>query len=188
MYDFLTAGALPVAADKYKGALIILGSGQDVWKEYGLVKKNFSKYDVMAINMTYFGMEYLHKSGKEPLKHWASLHKDFFQFKISRGTEILTHSREIGPGVDNVWPVSPDGTSSLFALKIGLLMGYSKIILCGIPLDNSRRFYDPPWGWTTNNDPAVNSSWEAFAANYKGKAWIRAMSGKTKELFGDDLI
>jgi hypothetical protein len=77
--------------------------------------------------------------------------------------------------------------SGLFAAQVGICLGYEQIILCGVPQDNSGRFFDPPWvkGLTHGTDmPAKKCFREAVQRTPDLKRCVRSMSGWTKELFG----
>src|SRR5262245_59760919 len=56
----------------------------------------------------------------------------------------LTHAPSADPGVDRVWPLppaGPAGTSALFAVWVALGLGYARVILVGVPMDNGGRFF-----------------------------------------------
>lgn len=62
------------------------------------------------------------------------------------------------------------GSSSLFGVKVGIKLGYSKIVLCGCPLD-SGHYKDFQVGWL-------------FVADLlQGR--VKSMSGWTRHLFGE---
>lgn len=70
------------------------------------------------------------------------------------------------------------GTSGRYAVDFARSIGASKIILCGIPIDGSKRFYGD----------VIHS----YAGQIKEDEWqgqdknsLRSMSGNTKKLFGE---
>ena len=79
------------------------------------------------------------------------------------------------------------GTSGLGAVMAGIFMGYQKIILCGIPLDDSGHYFDPPWvtsKFTTEVPQAAGELkwWNQLPEVHRKR--IRSMSGRTREMFG----
>jgi len=71
-------------------------------------------------------------------------------------------------------------------VKIALLLGYKKIIIAGMPMDNRPRFYDHPQAACQFTDGAINLGWKCFKGEI-GKEngdKIKAISGFPKTLFG----
>jgi hypothetical protein len=92
------------------------------------------------------------------------------------------HSMKSGPNV-TVWPVWGQGTSPLNAAKVGVMMGYEKVVLCGVPLDNSGHYFDPPW-IGTNFANEVTDTWLAHW-DRQGLENVFSMSGRTREILGE---
>ena len=131
--------------------------------------------------------------------HLAGLHPDFIACVAAlrplmdgvtnpRGETVQVHSVEAYPGVHRVWPEIPrSGSSSLFAVRVGLALGFSRVICCGVPLDSSGRFFDPPgpprWDWAGDDGNPYRDAWELAAAEeFQGK--VRSCSGWTAKLLG----
>lgn len=132
------------------------------------------------------------------LFYHVSHEDDFAAIKAHRAnaglnTDYLTFSNRAHAGVDHVFPeLTPptcsfkckprlgsfdpenlhhySGSSSLLAVKVGLRLGYQKIILAGVPI-NEGRYANFQVGWV-------------WIADLLACCPVRAMSGFTRELLG----
>lgn len=173
---------------------MICGSGRCLWDDVRRFQSDVP-CDVMAVN--HAGM-YL----PVQFHHWVSVHGEIFQWMTPlranghyfvgnpRDQKVrplrhgwMTHSIKQWPGVDHVWEMRDIGTGSsgLFACKVAMALGYKKIVLCGVPLDNSGHFYDPPSEETHYSDSV--KYWEEFLPSMRGRVF--SMSGFTRELLGE---
>lgn len=180
---------LPAIAGKCGGHLVIIGSGQCTWEDTARAFKLFEnagvKPNIMAINVAFLGLEWLFRNDKIDINHFVSLHKEYLTLRdIYVKGRCKTHCTSSGPFVDYVWQYHGGGSSGLFALKVGLLLGYSKIVICGIPVDDTPRFYDPPWVGIRSGiwDRAVLLEWDSMR-HLASK--IKSMSGNSKKVFGE---
>lgn len=80
-----------------------------------------------------------------------------------------------------------NGTTANLGIKIGIALGYLKIVLAGCPMDNKGNWYTP---YLPENDikrekdhTAHLWKWTEIASRPIGR-FIRSMSGQTAELFG----
>jgi len=170
--------------------MLILGGGVCVWDDYKQAREAMPKSYIMCVND--IGAQFK----AEQIQHIVSLHHKLlnavmaFRKEKSMLESVCSHSDIAASGVDCVWNiVNNGGTSGLFALKICLILGCKKIILCGIPMDGGGHYFDPP-------NASLNST-----ARFDSKAmfypWldvhrdlgpirerVRSMSGKTAKLFG----
>lgn len=154
--------------------------------------------DIMAINFTVCFIP-------GPVRHLASQHaSEIGWFRHCRRCVDYcygydppeTHSNKAGPDVDHYWAdldneQGRQGTSSLFAVKVALALGYRRVILAGIPLDGSGRFYDPPGlpltsRWNYSARP-IRAAWERAAAEiFEGRVtsvgdhWMANLLGHPK--------
>ena len=172
-----------------KGNLLVIGSGACVWEDLRHYDQQHGDQDRMAINdmIGYY-------PGR--LNHGATLHSDklpgwtFGQYHLTaKGgwPPMQVHSHQKTDQVKHVWPLTRDGgVSGQFAAIIGLLMGYSGVILAGIPCDASPRFFDPPWQMHPQMGlETVFQEWmRLHEAVPLARECIRSLSGRTKELFG----
>ena len=178
------------------GNLLLLGGGKNVWNEYIEAKEFFDKtgynngtYQIMCVN------DIAGQFKAEPIHHAVSLHKRILpavrllRREKSMLEDIVTHSHKAGPQIDIVWDMpNVGGTSGLFAVQVALALGYKKIIVCGVPMDNSGHYYDPDGvniNHATQFDVKSNiMPWRQIASRPMPKVRVRSMSGRTAEVFG----
>jgi len=188
-YGIQTRRHFPDIVDRYLGKdLLILGSGQNIWWEMDKARERLPGSDIMVINHTLMGLEWMIRTDKIKITHYASLHPEFFYFLDvwMKGYGVETHSNQDHERVMNRWPLNGDGSSALFSLKIALLMGYKRIVICGVPLNNTPRFYDHPDTNYFMADPAIHMAWQDFkkAIGEEGAERIRSMGGYPLALYG----
>jgi len=186
--------SVPKIAGSFSGRLIICGSGRSLWEDFS--KLTHVGGDTMAIKQA--GMHLPFRP-----THWAGAHGERFQFMVPlryegyyfRGMDngqrqvhpqklgIIIHSDKQWPLVDHAWPVQRlVGTSALFGVRVAIALGYEDILLCGVPLDDSGRYYDAPWNKGVDLNMAGMGEWEEFLPVLKGR--VRSMSGRTRDLLG----
>lgn len=178
----------PELVDSQSGACIILGCSRDVWADFDealALFKNNDDYHVMAIN------DIAHQIRK-PINHIVSTHKELpgplRQIRrVKMLEDVATHSIKEYPGVDHVWGAIA-GNSGMFALKIALLMGYEKIIVCGIACDGTGHYYDPVDHMGNGSgtfDERHQRIWhELHRDSPEARNNVRVMSGQFKQLYG----
>jgi len=177
--------------------LMVLGSGECVFddiKKFDLMMYLAgqggidNKFDVMACNLSFLAYN-------GPIKHLVSVHQERMEafYELSkllpeqRMPHIYSHSFMFAPGVEYMWPIAnQEGTSAMFCVKLGLILGYKKIICCGAPLEGSRRFYDNPNQEFINNFscPAIENAWRQWQKTEAFQKRVRSMSGKSAEILG----
>lgn len=180
-------GQPPKCLGKYTGRLIVLGGARCVWADYSEYKQRGLRADIMAVNDVGVYCEM-------PIQHWVSLHPD----NLILWRKLLhNHARDFSGMMhtnshhyENMidWHMNNIGAySGLFAAQVGICLGYQEIILCGVPQDDSGRFFDPPWvkGLTHGTDQASKKSFrEAVQRTADLRLCVRSMSGWTRELLG----
>jgi hypothetical protein len=91
-----------------------------------------------------------------------------------------------------VWPWNGLGTSALGACLTGIALGYARIVLAGVPLDDGPHNGEPPWRKTAfaTSEAAGGqrtdreNHWEkAMELAFEGK--VKSMSGRTRKWLGD---
>ena len=170
--------------------LAVLGSARCLWDDVRRLGE--FRGDWLAINTVGCFIEW-------PLQHWASLHPEFFSAWATLREPIIRNGRAEA-NVHNVefhshktvsdwrvraWPQYPPtpGTSALFAAKVGLALGYERVILCGVPLDGTGSFYHSPWREQKFfHERKWREPWVQAAQDFGGR--VRSMSGYTAELLG----
>ena len=169
--------------------MLILGGGRCIWEDYFAAREIMPTSCTMAIN------DIAGQFKVEPIVHAVSLHARvlpairLLRIEKNDARSVCTHSDKRGEGVDFVWNMANlGGTSGLFAVKIALALGCKKIILCGVPIDGTGHYFDPP-------DPVKNlsenfesiaclSPWNCVAQSQVAKDRVRSMSGNTARIFG----
>lgn len=192
---------VPSVAGSRQGRVIVCGSARCLWDDLSRLPSN-APAEFCAVKQT--GMYLPFK-----IQHWVGCHGERFQFMVplrkmengenhyylkgyledgTRGVHsvkygIQVHAEKNWPMVDHVWTAKAlTGTSALFATKIMLALGYEEVILAGVPLDDSGRFYDAPWNKGCDLNPMSLREWEEFVPVFDGR--VKSMSGRTRELLG----
>lgn len=176
-------GHTPSRLGCFNGSLLILGSGRCIWEDLDVVEP-WSGH-VMAIND--IGAHF-----RGPIRHWVSMHPRFMNGWMTYrqnhswggGDKPLTHSHKATPGIDCVWTLNNwnHGTSGLFACYVGLLLGYTNILLAGVPLTQDGRYFDSPRYGGEFTDPSQAWVW-ARDNVFDGR--VTSLSGKSKEILNN---
>ncbi len=162
---------------------IIAGSAECLWKDVERFKEILEPgtvVDVACINHTA-----LH--WPRAFQYWITWHTDLFtDLKDQMKHTPITIGPDDTADVDML--VSFTGfmatDSSLYAVKVLLDLGFDRVVLCGVPIDNSRKFYDKPEDelpqWDSSN---IQHAWLQESKSFNGK--VRSMSGNTRGMFGE---
>jgi len=135
------------------------------------------------------------------MDHWVSLHADNLgpwkavRWMHGRSKEdVQYHSIDERPFLDHAWiSLTPCfALSGYFAMQIAHIMGAGRIILCGCPGENRRRFFEgkPRVGFAYGSgiDGGSNGTRAQVEQEMKRlpdfKAKVRSMSGWTRDFFG----
>lgn len=180
-------GEPPSRLGRFAGPpLLIMGGGRTVWEDYARVRP--WKGEIMAVNDV---GAHLH----DRVRHWVTLHPEYFpgwrtyreKHLYGQGVPAMCHSFRQKEGVDVCWKVgNVGGTSGLFACFVGLMLGYTEIVLAGLPMTNDGHYFDPPWYRTDFADKAVSVVWRQARDNiFAGR--VKSLSGMTREWLGDPL-
>lgn len=182
---------LPDIAGTFQGkSLLIVAGGRCVWDD--LERADPFGWDVMVVND--IGMHLPCE-----IRHWFSMHGDQIPTWITaRGfryknydSRLVTHSVHHPSHTKYVWPWPGHGTSGLNAVYTGLGLGYDKIMVAGMPLDDSGHYFDPPDdsrllkyeqkpAWTNFNQEANGRLWANAAKNvFDGR--VEFLSGRAVE-------
>lgn len=190
----------PRIAGTYSGGLLVCGDARCIWDDLerfgakvtvnaGRVAK--AGWDIMTINKV---VETLpgnieHCYSNEP--------QTLLRFMAARRAEYVRefsppkHSHSLTEGCEFTWPFGGHATSGLGATLVGIALGYSQIVLCGIPLDDTPHNGEPPWRKcyfeTSEAAGSVNTGWNAHwqkAGKFAFNGKVRSMSGRTRQWFG----
>ena len=173
----------------------MVGGGWCVWQDLSQI--DWQSHHIMCVNDIYMhfpGEVHHHYSNCwQALQHWTAARVDRFRNQFTRTT--LRHSNR-GDGAI-LWPWTGHGTSGLNAVLTGLALGYDKLILAGMPLDNGGHYYDPrptECVGSFGNHRFSNFEIEIPTKANKIKYWddaksifngkVKSLSGRTKTLLG----
>lgn len=192
---------LPDIAGKYKGKnLIVCGDAIGVWIDLELFGAKCNDYpgkvrkdgwDVMVVNnlgITFPGwIHHWYSNQPRIIRNAEAARRDEYKAEFSGGWK--THS--IREGADYRWPWGGHGTSGLGATLVGVGLGYDRIVLCGLPLDDGPHNGEPHWRRTIigsretagRQSDGKDSHWKrAIELAFDGK--VKSMSGRTREWLG----
>lgn len=187
----LTDCPIPEIAGTFSGNLLIVGTGKCVWDDLNKVDQVFKDdCDVMVVNDmgTHYPGRFRHWYSNDDVKlpHWSAGRRD--SHKYVHGEDIKFHTNYPGNhGI--VWPFHGKGSSGLVACFVGVALGYSSVLLAGIPFDDSGHYYDPPVGHKifegrkqTNFTIETQDQYVIDALPYfEGK--VKSISGRSRGLF-----
>ena len=188
---------LPEIAGKYKGKnLIICGDALCVWIDLelfgardnsGMGKVRKEGWDLMVVNnlgITFPGtIAHWYSNQPRVIRNAVAARRDEYAIEFSK--DWITHS--CNDGADYRWPWGGHGTSGLGAVLVGLGLGYDRIVLCGLPLDDGPHNGECHWRKTkfASSEAAGSvrddrdSHWKrAIELAFDGK--VKSMSGRTK--------
>ena len=178
--------------EPHRDVLLILGDGANVLEDIGLwyeIAEGIVEYDTMAVN-------YSALIAPHEIQHYCAgdAHmKDMQNIAHQLPSNVVRHAWNAGcPGFDVRWARNGrggwNGTSTNLAIKVGLAMDYTRIVLAGCPMDNSGNWYKTI---IKENDIKRNKDhrhhlwkWCEIALRPIGR-FIRSMSGNTADLFGE---
>jgi hypothetical protein len=171
--------------------LLIISTGRCVWDDMKKVDSLLpgKEYDTLAVNHMI-----MYWPGK--LTYAASWHSDavkmFLDIRMykSRLNRPITYSPKPCKGIDfavrlKEYKLEVSGVSGAYATGIGCHLCYDKIILAGMPYDNSGYFYTDTNVRKTdyNYNYPNNKGWDNLKDRFGDK--IRAVSGNLIECFGE---
>lgn len=196
---------LPKIAGTYKGKqLAICGDASCVWDDLERLGCRYNHlrgavahcdWQFMTVNklVETFPGNIEHAYSNEPM-----LLNKFIAARRSEYTREFAgpmHTHSIRDGAKWIWPWGGHGTSALGATVIGIALGYDKIVLCGVPLDDGPHNGEPHWrkcAFATSEaagpkDAGFNGMdrhWKrAIELGFDGK--VKSMSGRTKAWLGE---
>lgn len=175
---------LPAIAGQFSGAVLIMGGARCLWDDLNALGD--WRHDRMGVN-DIIG----HYQGT--LRHGVTLHPEYLPGWLdyrnghnygNRG-HVHTHSCKAAPRVETAWPFhNGGGSSGLYACYIAIALGYSRIVLAGMPIDATGHYFDPPEARHPHlgNRPDHIVWHQAAAEIFAGR--VRSMSGWTAKILG----
>lgn len=170
---------------------IVLGTAPCMWDDLRGLLSHGASWDVIAVNNA--GAIYLN-----PIVAWVSLHADSLEKLVllrekAGGNMDATVWGWVTPGHEARLPhVTPwtlgwvEGTSSMMGLRAAMYMGYQRIVLCGVPLDDTgclREDRNLPVSFhSVGGYSRFRDSW--VPQKHLIRHCARSMSGWTQEFLG----
>lgn len=191
----------PKIAGTYSGNVVICADAACIWddlerfgcrdnRDQGRVYKQ--GWDFMTVNKVvevFPGwIEHCYSNSPSCLRRFISARRDEYASEFG-GPK---HPHSIQGGVENLWPFGGHGTSGLGAALVAVALGYRRVVLCGLPLDDGPHNGEPHWRRTAfaSSEAAGGMRtdrnihwWNAKEMAFEGK--VRSMSGRTKTWLGD---
>lgn len=175
---------LPGIAGQFSGAVLIMGGARSLWSDLDLL----GPWEADRI-----GVNDIIGHWQGALRHAVTLHPEYLpgwlQYRrghnYGSGGHVHTHSHKHAPEVENVWPFyNGGGSSGLYACYAAIAMGYSSIVLAGMPMDDSGHYFDPPAArhGHLGRRPDHLVWEEARDRIFKGR--VRSLSGWTAQALG----
>lgn len=194
---------LPEIAGKYEGkSVVVCGDASCVWDDLerfgcrddrGAGRVSKEGWDFFTVNkmVELFpgNVEHCYSNSISCLRRFISARRDEY------GGEFIApkHVHSIA-ACENVWPFGGHGTSGLGAALVAVGLGYHRIVLCGMPLDDGPHNGEPHWRRTafasSEAAGAVGSDRNIYWKKAKELAFsgkVKSMSGRTKTWLGDAL-
>jgi len=170
--------------------LIIVGSGRCVWDD--LEKLLPIECDVMAVNdaiMHYpYKLTHAYSIDNSMLNEWVAARRPWY--KKLDGV-VRKHCLFKCPGAEKQ-ELKVHANSGLNSVYCALDLGYTEIVVCGVPLDNSGHYWGAHWEKSnyeeedkTRKRPRSDQImlWkEAKATVFEGRVF--SMSGRTRDILG----
>lgn len=195
-------GKLPDLAGTYSGTCVLVGDGACAWDDLERLGAKSKELDgsIKYGNAHFLVVNMMGLRFRGEIRHWYSNdHRWLLAMNGARRPEFDKHfwpcPRKLHACQGEVqgivcWPWDSAGSSGRCAVLTALALGYERVIVCGMPLDNSGHPGDPPWyvgnlrrevadaADTTENHWWRQSRLKVF------KDRVRAMSGRTRDWLG----
>lgn len=171
---------------------MVIGGASCVYDDVAALEEMYGQpWDGLTIAVNDIGCHW-----PREIHHWVSLHTS----KFRKWTE-LRRQLDVPQCKYVTWgqpvrflhfPVYTDrvevpwggGSSGMFGAQVARMIGCTKVILCGIPMTDTRHFSESREEhgnrWARAND--YWRAWVRHAALFQG--WAKSMSGRTRELLG----
>ena len=140
---------------------LICGTGYSLWDDLDTLGFNWdkwdqsSRFDIISVNRAVMDLpcpvNHAYSNHMDMLPKWVAARDVSYQQKDRRyASPTHLHSNQKYSGVSH-WKTLPGhGTSGLNAVYLALYLGYDRVKVCGMPIDNGPHYYDAPKAKTTN--------------------------------------
>lgn len=181
-------GPVPAFTTPRRSTLVICGAGHSLMAD--LARLADFERDQMAINDVGMFLQ--------PMRHWFSCHPERFDAwcGVRRANKdcdhaFTRHSKQGGEGAEVRWPIGgkygQQGGHS--AAIVAVAMGYSRVILAGVPSDAGGHFYPcaferPMREPYDHGQGALLYAWAWLRDNFfEGR--VKSLSGNTGNILGE---
>jgi len=173
--------------------LLVIASGRCVWDDLEIVFPMLKQTGFDSIAVNHMIIHYPYRLTYAASWHFDYLHRAI-QARIYRGlrNKPISYGPKEFEGVDNVQRFRGEvlTTSGMYAARVGLELGYEKIVLAGLPYDETGHFFDPPLDRKVkssftkfNYGGSSKKNWEKLRDKFDGK--VKAVSGNLVNCFGE---
>lgn len=161
----------------------VLGGGNTVWEDLAAAHRLAEPDLIIACN---------HAARDYPgrVDHWVTMHPELFPHWINLRAAAARepagqlwcakhrhHYSKVGP-VKQI--ASPGGSSGMLCVQVGLELGCTHMLLCGIPIHQNGRHYDRSIRWTEARQ--YLPAWERQLPIIRDR--VRSFGGETARLLG----
>lgn len=187
----------PPGSLQYSGGLVVCGDAACIWSDlesFGCRSDNSvakDGWEFMTVNKL---VEVFPGHIEHAYSHSAQALESFINARRHEYREEFVgprYTHSLHSGTDVTWNWSGHGTSSLGAALTAVALGYDRVVLCGIPLDNGPHNGEPHWRKThfetseavSNPATGMDDHWKrAVDLAFEGK--VKSMSGRTRQWLG----
>lgn len=183
---------------RYSGPVCIAGFGSSLFSDLARVKDAYGDLPTIAVNMAAghvkaFAIFSMHFD-RDHLGKWAGWQRDKFGegFTIHAPgkPEWLSHNQRNYPFVQFWWDgVMSKGSSGWAAARLAKAMGFSEVILCGVPIDHNR-YADGGQAmlFQSQQTNSVSVFRKAIELDISTRRNCYSLSGFTRDLLGEPPI
>jgi len=175
---------LPDIAGTKSGSLLVACTAKCVWDDISKVK--LADFDILVVKQVswffakIFDIQPDHAASYEEIRNLSFVGGNYGHNRVpSEAKNIHTIPNAPISGA-HVWNTTKRcGTSGLFGVMVGVLMGYNPVVLAGCPVDGSAHFYDPDYyKYDRYIRQGQEKEWTDACNMFKDR--VTSLSGRTK--------
>ena len=187
----ISANSLPSIVGRFTGGCVVCADAACVWRDLerfgcrygnGVSKWGWDFCTVNGLVTTFPGrIDHAYSNSGAVLNSFIAARRQEY---VNEYPIVTTHSRDAE--TQWKWPWNGGGTSGLGAILSCLAMGYERVVLAGMPLDNGPHNGEPPWRSTHLAQEAQEGGihWDR-ARQYAFGGRVKSLSGRTREWLGE---